>query len=107
MAECDVSNGVSIRDCFPIADSFPTLSSLVNVLLNNALTIAGVIAFVAVVITGLKIIQSAGDAKAQEQSKGAFTAAVIGLIIIIGAYFILQIAETLLGYPILNPLIGQ
>lgn len=93
---------VSIGSEFGPATYFKSLSDLINVLLPNVLTIAGIIAFIAVIVTGFKVISGAGDAKAQESSKGAFTAAVIGLIIIFGAYFFIQIFETLLGIPLLQ-----
>jgi hypothetical protein len=95
---------VNIQSIFgPTKDNgFLTLGSLVNVLLPNILTIAGIIAFLAVIVTGLKVISSSGDAKAQESSKGAFTAAMIGLIIIFGAYFFIQIFETITGIPLLQ-----
>ena len=82
--------------------AFTTLGGLVNVLLPNILIIAGIICFLAVIVTGLKVIQSSGDAKAQEGSKGALTAAIVGLIIIFGAYFFVQIFETIVGIPLLH-----
>lgn len=91
-----------IAEHFGPAKSFPTVSDLVNVLLRNALVLAGIIAFVATVYSGIKFIQSAGDAKATEQNKGAFTASVIGLIIIFGAYFIVTNIGIIVGIPLLN-----
>ncbi len=101
------AHAVDIGSIFgPAKDGgFITVGSLINVILPNLLTIAGLIAFIAVVYTGIKVISSAGDAKGQEQSKGAFTAAIIGLMIIFGAYFMIKIVSTITGYDILNPTI--
>jgi len=97
------THAVDISTIFGPAASFPTVNSLVNVITHNLLTIAGIIAFLGVVFAGIRMIQSAGDAKAQEQSQGALTAAVIGLLIILGAYFILEIAGVLTGFNFINP----
>lgn len=96
---------VNIADQFGPAQSFPTVGNLVNVVVRNILTIAGIIALVAIVIAGFNIIVGAGKMEGERAAKGgaAFTAAVVGIIIIFGAYFIVQIIETILGYPILGP----
>lgn len=92
------AHAVDIAEKFGPAQYFSNFGSLVNVIVKNAIVIAGVVAFLAVIITGLKIINSAGDAKAQEQSKGTFTAAIAGLIIILGAYAIVQLLQSILGF---------
>ena len=96
---------VSIKDKFPPASNFPTISQLINVILPNLLVLAGVIGFLFVVIAGIGIISSAGSGEAEKVSKGkqAFTAAVVGLIIIFSAYFIINIVETLTGLSIFSP----
>ncbi len=96
---------VDIQSAFGPAKYFFSIGNLVNVLLPNVLTVAGAIALVAVVITGIKTIQSAGDAEAEKTShnKQAFTAAVIGLILIFGAWWIIKIVETVTGLSILTP----
>lgn len=96
-------SGIPISQYFGPAGLFPNVGVFVNVLLKNVLTLAGVVAFLAVVYTGIRFISSSGDAKAQEQNKGAFTAAIFGLIIIFGAYGIVEIAQTILGYNLLSP----
>jgi len=97
-------HAVDISTIFgPATGGFTTVNALVNVITHNLLTVAGIIAFLGVVFAGIRMIQSAGDAKAQEQSQGALTAAVIGLLIILGAYFILEIAKVLVGFDFINP----
>jgi hypothetical protein len=99
------AQAVDIKDVFGPATTFPTVGALINVIVKNILTIAGILALVAIVFSGLQIIIRAGNMEGEKaaQSKGAFTAAIVGIILIFGAYFILQIVETILGYPILNP----
>lgn len=88
---------VDIGTVFGPASAFPDFGSLVNIIVKNAILIAGIVTFLAVIVAGFKIIHSAGDAKAQEQSKNTFTAAIAGLIIILGAYAIIELLQSILG----------
>ena len=96
---------VDIRETFPPAKNFFSLGSLINVVLPNALTFAGIIALIFTIIAGFIFISHAGQGKSEQagKDKQAFTAAIIGLMIIFGAYLFLQIAGTLIGYDFLNP----
>ncbi len=96
---------VDIGQEYGPAKLFPTVGDLINIIVKNLLTIAGIIALVTIIVAGFNIIVGAGKMEGERAAKGsaAFTAAVVGLIIIFGAYFIVQILETILGYPILNP----
>lgn len=90
---------VDIGQQFPSITKFDTIGSLVSVIIPNAFMIAGVIAFLLIVFAGFGMIQAAGsgDTKQMESGKKAITGAVIGLIVIIGSLWILQIIETLTG----------
>lgn len=99
---------IKIEDSFGPAQNYNTVGALVNVLLKNIFTIAGVIALLGIVISGLNLIVHAGNAEAEKTNKdrAAFTAALVGLIIIVGAYFFIQIIEVLTGIKILSPLVN-
>ncbi len=102
------AQGIDISTTFGPATKFPTIGSLVNVIIKNLLTIAGVLALIFVIVAGFNIITHAGGGESDKlnKDKGAFTAALIGLIIIFGAYFFLQALETLTGYKLLIPNVG-
>lgn len=87
------------------AESFRTLGGLVNVLLPNVLTLAGVLALIGVVVAGFNLMQHAGSGEGEKaaKDKGTFTAALIGLILIFSAYFLLQMTGVIVGYDFLNP----
>lgn len=87
------TGGVNIKDCFAPAQKFGTLGNLVSTLSQNFLVIAGVIFFIIVLIAGLEIIRGAGsqDGKQMEKGKSLFTQAIVGFLIIFGAYWIVQI----------------
>ncbi|MBU1326588.1 hypothetical protein KKB64_00175 [Patescibacteria group bacterium] len=87
---------------FSPASSFSTFGDLVDVIVRNAFVLAGVMCFVLLVIGGFGVIMGAGDTKKTEQSKQAITGAVVGLIIVITSYWIVQIIEKLTGVPLLG-----
>ena len=85
---------VDIATEFSPATKFPTVSVLVNVILKNALAVAGAICLVLLIFGGFGFIVSAGgDAKAKEKGKNTITAALTGLILIISAYWIIEMIQ--------------
>ncbi len=93
---------IPISDFFSPATTFPTVSSFLTVLLRNVMIGAGIIAFIAIVYAGLSLIRAAGAAEgeATEKNKQAITAAIIGLVLIVAAYWIVQILESITGVSI-------
>ena len=93
---------MDLKDLAP-SQSITSVSALVNILLKNALTVAGVICLVFLIVGGFGFIVSAGgDAKAKEKGKNTITSALTGLILIIAAYWIIEIVQILTGINILN-----
>lgn len=92
-----------IKSFFQPANNFTNLGSLTNVIVRNAFTIAGLIFLVLLIFGGFQFIVAAGsgDSKKLEQGKKALSGAVIGLVLIIGSVWIIQIIEMLTGLAIL------
>ncbi len=90
---------VNIANEFPSLTKFTNLGGVLSVIIPNAFMLAGVIAFLLIVFAGFGMIQAAGsgDTKQMESGKKAITGAVIGLIVILGSFWIIQIIETLTG----------
>lgn len=92
---------VDIKDAFGqgFANNkpFDNLGDIVSVIAQNAFVLAGIIAFVLLIFGGFGVIVSAGDSKKLEEGKKAITGAVVGLILIVASYWIIQIIETLTG----------
>jgi len=99
------ADSVVIKDIFGPAKAFDTFGALVTIIVKNAFVIAGVIAFLLLVFGAFTIIMGAGagDTKQLEKGKQAITGAVIGLIVVIGSFWIVQILETLTGISLLGP----
>jgi hypothetical protein len=94
---------VDIKEVFTPAKNFDTIGSLVSVIVQNAFVLAGIIAFVLLIFGGLGFIMSAGsgDAKQMEQGKKAITGTVVGLIIVVASFWLIQVIEKLTGMTLL------
>lgn len=83
----------------PKGDEFSTLpeitvSSIVPVVIQVVLIVAAVVAFIFLIIGGIKWITSGGDKQQVETARGTITAALIGLLIVFAAWALIK----LLGY---------
>lgn len=101
---------VNIGDATRLTDdaklsSYSNISQLLNPLLKNSLTLAGIIFIALIIIGGIGMIAGAGngDQKKAEQSKKTLTSAITGFIIVFAAYLIIQLIEVITGVKILNP----
>lgn len=93
---------VDLKDYAPSA--FTSWGQLTTVIVGNAFVLAGLISFVLLVFGGFKVIISAGsgDSKSLEQGKQTITYAVIGLILVVASYWIVQLIGDLTGVNLLN-----
>lgn len=65
--------------------------------ISVALALAGIVLFVMFLIGGFRFITSSGDPKALEAAKGTLTHAVLGLVVVILAFLILQLIANITG----------
>lgn len=81
-----------------------TIGDLVSLFLNGALVIAGIFVLVLFLIGGFSIITGAGGDNPETAQKGrnAITAAVIGFVVIFGAYWVIRIIEAITGTPFIT-----
>ena len=88
-----------------VSGTFPTVGSLLSVILKNSLTLIGIIMLVLLISGGLMFIIGAGsqDSKKSAQAKSMITDALIGFAVVFLAYFIIQIIQVITGLNILNP----
>jgi len=75
---------ITTLDCIP--DIFQRL-------VNIALVFAGVVALIFVIHSGFKFVTSSGDPKKVEESRETFVYAIIGLIIVLFAFLIINIVS--------------
>lgn len=77
-------------------------ANIPNLVINILFGVAIFLTVVYMLYGGIKWITSRGDRQAVEGARKHLTAAIIGLVIVAGTFFILQIVFTLLGAE--NPL---
>ena len=106
LASIDIGTETKLGNNGPsISSGFQDFGSLFSLLLNNAITIAGVIFLTLLIIAGVNYIIGAGDndAKKIKQATDSITWAIIGLVVVMCSYFIIQIVEVVTGLSIIKP----
>lgn len=83
--DCVTSEGVATLKCVP---------AVFLLVLNFALSFAGIAALFFVVLAGFKFMTSGGDAKQAEGARKTLTYAIIGLIVIFLSFWILNLIAT-------------
>lgn len=100
----DIGEQINMGTDKSLSQTFPDIGTIINLILRNSLTIAGVILLGLLIFGGVKFIMSAGsnDAKKTAEAKTIITDAIIGFAVVFCAYFIVQIIQLITGVPILN-----
>lgn len=90
---------------FSPAGNFPDIGTLINVLVRNILVIAGIAFLLMFIVAGFRFIQKAGKLEPAEfqKIKDTMAAAVVGLLLIVAAYWLVRIIEIITGVKILSP----
>jgi len=83
-------------------DAYQSLGGFISAILPNVYVLAGIIAFVLVLIAGLMFIINAGKGESEQAKKWqkTLTVSITGLLIIFLSYWIIQIIETITGIKI-------
>lgn len=103
MAACPANLG----ECLKFQDStaskeYTGIGGLINNVLPNIYVAAGLLLFFMIVIGGFTIIMNANDSHKMEEGKKTITTAIIGLLVLFGSYWMIQIIQVVTGVAILN-----
>lgn len=100
----DIGTEFKLGDTGNSINSLSSLSVLISPFIQNAFVFGGVLFFIILVIGSIVYIMNAGSGDQQQLEKGknALTAAVLGLIMVFAAYWIVQIVEFVTGVEIFN-----
>jgi TRAP-type C4-dicarboxylate transport system permease small subunit len=82
--------------------SFTNLGQLLSVLLQAAIIFGGIFFFIFLIIGGLQWVTSGGDKEAVASARNKITSGLVGLIILVGAFAVIKIVETLFGVCIIS-----
>lgn len=89
-------NGVELEfdtaagDCNTVADSGQKVTDIIKTIINVLSVIVGVVAVVMIIFGGLKYITSGGDSSNVSSAKNTIIYAIIGLVIVALAQFIVR-----------------
>lgn len=81
----------------PNFSPWSNLGGLIDNLIQLAFFAAGLFFFFQMVVGGLQWINAGGDPKAMQSARGRITSAVIGLVIVVGAFAVTRIVERVFG----------
>ncbi|MGB9706521.1 MAG: pilin [Microgenomates group bacterium] len=81
-----------------------TLPGIISTLIKLILIVAALIAFIFLVVGGIKWITSGGDKETTAKAQSTITAALIGLVIVFAAWAIIRLLEVFFGFEILTSL---
>jgi hypothetical protein len=70
---------------------------LLTRVLSSFLTMVGIAGFLMVVVSGLRILLSGGNSQALDKSKSSITYAVVGLVLALSAFIILNLVAEFTG----------
>jgi hypothetical protein len=91
----DLGSSYTLRDGTPVKDVFSTPADLVNLIVPNLFVIGGVTIMIMIIVAGYKFI--AGGQKGIEDLQKITGALLAGLVIMFGAYWIVQIIKMITG----------
>lgn len=80
----------------------PSLIQIIRAIIQFILVVAFVLAFIFLLIGGIRWITAGGDEKAVSGARGTITAALVGLVIVLVAYALIRLVETFFGVNIIT-----
>ena len=84
--------------------SVSTFGGFASLVFNAILAVVGVLALIFLAIGGIQYMTSGGDKFAVEAARGRITAALVGLLVVFGAWLLINVVGGILGVEnILSP----
>jgi hypothetical protein len=81
-----------------VKDVFPTLGSLVSVIISLLFGLGVLVSFIMLLIGSIKYMNSGGDMEAASGARSTITYAIIGLVLVICAFVIVKVLGTIIGF---------
>ncbi len=79
-----------------------TVVSILQGVIRFILVVAFVLAFIFLLIGGIRWITAGGDEKGVEKARGMITAALIGLVVVLIAFALIKLVEAFFGVSIIS-----
>jgi RsiW-degrading membrane proteinase PrsW (M82 family) len=101
-AQCNTGEGsLKLEECLTleggakVSDVFATPADMINLLVRNLFVVGGVLLFITLIYAGFLFIQ--GGSKGKDQARDVITTALIGMIVMFAAYWIVRIISLITG----------
>lgn len=99
-------SGTGIADANDVA-TIQGFACLIGNILSVAITLIGMLALVMFIAASFRYLTSGGNSKSTEQAKGTITYAVVGLVVAISAFIILNLISNFTGIDVSSFIIPQ
>jgi hypothetical protein len=83
-----VKDGIATLKCF---------EAIAKIILNIAIRLAGIAAFIMLIVGGFQFLTAGGDPKKTQAASSTLTYAIFGLVAVIAAWFIILFIEKFTG----------
>lgn len=93
---------LQLQNKTPLGSEYSGAGSLINNILPNIYIAGGVIIFFMILFGGFTIIANAGSPDKIKDGTKTITSAIMGLLVLFGSYWIIQIIQVVTGVSILN-----
>lgn len=82
-----------IKTVFSPAGLFSDLGNLMSNIIQIMISVGGILCIIFIIVGGFKFVTSGGDEKKLASAKGTLTYAIVGLIVIILAFVMIQVVQ--------------
>ncbi len=93
--EITLSDKLILKDGTPVQEVFNSTDDMINLIVKIVFVSAGFFLFLMIIGAGLSLIQ--GGSKDKDKAKTTMTSAIIGFMIMFGAFWIMQIIQLITG----------
>lgn len=97
MTDAYAAENFSISGKFSPADKFDSIGELATVFVDLIIVVAGILALIFIITSGIQIVTSGGDAKKLAAAGSRLTFAIIGLAVAALAFVIVAYIQKLVG----------
>jgi hypothetical protein len=95
----NLADYLTLKSGAKVSDVYRTPADMVNLIVSNVFVIAGFSLLIFIILAGFKLIS--GDANGVKEAKTMIEGVLLGFIIMLAAFWIIQIIERMLGVKIL------
>ena len=102
----DIGCEVKLANGECVSSAFPNVGAFFTRIVRIALAAGAALFLALVVFGGFRYLNSGGDPKAVDSARQTITGAIVGLLIIVGSFIIIELLIKAIGIPGVNTIFG-